>query len=124
MDSPIKTLGRGKTFKACTEVGNEDLDGFQQGLSNWGLFHMWTAAEVKNAKNCCERKHGVPFYRLARLGFMSDPTPKDLSGILNCNALYSFTTGTIQIVFGALLMYEEGFDFQIIVPLSISGASL
>merc|ERR1712050_148262 len=100
------------------------MDGFQQRLSNWGLIHLWTAAEAKNAKNCCERKHGVPFYRLARLGFMADPTPKDLGGILNCNALYSFTTGIIQLLFGSILMYEQGFMFQIIVPLSISGTSL
>jgi len=55
---------------------------------------------------------------------MSDPTPKDLSGILNCNALYSFTTGIIQLLFGSILMYEQGFIFQILVPLSISGSSL
>merc|ERR1712217_979523 len=55
---------------------------------------------------------------------MADPTPKDLGGILNCNALYSFTTGIIQLLFGSILMYEQGFIFQIMVPLSISGTSL
>merc|ERR1712048_1088025 len=88
-----------------------------------GCAAMWDRVEVKNSWNIAEVKHGVPFVRVARFGFQAVPTPKDLSGILNANALYSFTTGFQQLAFGILLMIQFGVDAATMIPLSISGSS-
>jgi hypothetical protein len=117
------TRMRSSDFASC-QLDAEGIEAFKTGLCNYGLLHMWNAAEMKNAKNCCERKHGIPFFRLARFGFMSSPTPKDLSGILNANALYTFCTGLLQISFGIMMMHEFGPSLNVILPLSVSGVSL
>lgn len=112
-----------RDFSSC-ELDEEGIESFKTGLCNYGLLHMWNAAEIKNAKNCCERKHGIPFFRLARFGFMSSPTPRDLSGILNANALYTFCTGLLQLSFGIMIMHEFGPSLNVLLPLSVSGVSL
>jgi len=43
---------------------------------------------------------------LARYGFQAQPTPKDLSGILNANALYTFAIGFFQLALGVILLIE------------------
>jgi hypothetical protein len=114
---------RGLTFGAV-EMTPEGFESFKAGIVAYNLAHIWNACEIKNARNCFERKHGIPFFRLARIGFMSEPSPKDLSGILNANALYTFSTGLLQIAFGATMGYEFGLTFETVLPLSISSFSL
>lgn len=114
---------RSSTFDDL-EMSPEGLERFRAGLSAYKLGHTWNACEIKNGRNCFERKHGIPFFRLARIGFMSEPSPKDLSGILNANALYTFSTGLLQIAFGVTMGYEFGLTFETIIPLSISSFSL
>lgn len=120
------------------KIGDLDLnepnnrETLRQGLAQWGLGAIWDAQEQRNAWNCAEMKHGIPFFRLARFGFMSQPTPKDLGSILNMNALYSFATGILQLTFGCVLLARtyssDDMDMSgrlmIIIPLGISGASL
>jgi len=103
------------------------------GLAQWGLGEIWDAQERKNAWNCAEIKHGIPFFRLARFGFMSQPTPRDLGSILNMNALYSFATGAVQLIFGSVLLVTKFTSgdatptsqiMMIVIPLGISTISL
>lgn len=116
--------GRGRTFAdlSCDEEGLKDAT---TSMAAWKLTHMWTYAEKKIALNVCEVKHGIPFLRLARFGFVASPTPKDLAGILNANALYSVATGIFQVFGGVFLIFSVGnADLMVLLPLSISLCSL
>jgi len=120
-----------RTFEQCSqfttfdekEKKNIDCSDFKRGLANYGLLAAWTAAEKRNSRNRAEIKHGVPFLRLAKFGFMATPQPKDLGGILNTNALYSFTNGIPQMLFGIYLFSLEGPSLELLLPLSIAGVS-
>jgi len=84
---------------------------------------IWDAVEKRNAWNCLNREHGVPFWRLAKFGFHAQVNPKDLSGILNANALYTFSCGIAQMVFGIILVKDllgTPDAFQAMVPLPVS----
>lgn len=108
----------------CGSGRKEAIDKFQQAIHDWGLSPIWDACEIKNALNCVEIKHGMPGLRLACFGFQSEPSPKDLAGILNANALYSATTGIVQIAFGGVLISEYGVSTEVLIPLTISGLSI
>merc|ERR1719183_2816023 len=54
---------RGKTFAQCQE-DEDGVNDFREGLSTYGLIHMWNAADIKNALNTCDLVHGCPFVRL------------------------------------------------------------
>jgi len=120
-----------RTFEQCSqfttfdekEKKNTDCSDFKRGLANYGFLAAWTAAEKRNSRNRAEIKHGVPFLRLAKFGFMATPQPKDLGGILNTNALYSFTNGIPQMLFGVYLFSLEGPSLELLLPLSIAGVS-
>jgi len=88
--------------------------------------HMWIMAQNKNMFNCMDMLHGLPLLRLARYGFMSVPLPTDFGGLLNANALYSFTTGIPQLIISILIaaMDVAPLDATILLPLGISSASL
>jgi hypothetical protein len=121
-----RTLGlKDKTFGQCGS-DQEGLDAMEAGLSAYGLNHMFAYASIKTACNTCEMKHGVPFLRLARFGFIASPSPADLGGILNANALYSFSTGIFQIAIGVMILAttEEWQNLFVLLPLGISGFSL
>lgn len=55
---------------------------------------------------------------------MVQPSPKDLGGLLNANALYSFATGAFQLFLGFMLLKDYGCDLETIIPLVVSGAAL
>ena len=48
----------------------------------------------------------------------------DLAGLLNANALYSFATGLLQLMFGTFLVYEKGVSLERCLPMSVSCVSL
>jgi hypothetical protein len=130
LTTPILPPGRGTsrasngTF-ADLECDEQGYKKFRQGMSAWNLIHLWNYAERQVALNSCETKHGVPFLRLARFGFYAAPTPKDLGGILNTNALYTFSTGIFQVSTGAVLVFSVGnTDMLVMLPLGISMFSL
>jgi len=86
---------------------------------------MWNSAEIKNAFNCVEMEHSMPFYRLARFGFVAVPTPKDLGSILNANALYTFCSGVFQLAIGTLVLNLTGqWDLGFLMPLAVSSVSM
>lgn len=106
----------------CDQEGLEDG---RKSMAAWELIHLWNYAERKIALNVCEIKHGVPFVRVARFGFYAAPTPKDLGGILNANALYTVATGIFQVCGGVFLIFHVGnADLEVLLPLSISLFSL
>jgi hypothetical protein len=109
---------------AALQANEEDYEICKQGLANYNLMQLWAYCEAKNAKNTTERKHGVPFFRVARFGFVSEPTPKDLACILNANTLYTVSTGTWQLVFGAIVIALLGeLRLKILIPLGVSAIS-
>lgn len=62
---------------------------------------------------------------MARLGFLASPTPKDLGGILNANALYSFSTGVFQIAIGFVILFTtQNQNVFVIMPLAVSLCSM
>lgn len=105
LDSTTKP-GSGASYgaKRIAELTEDDSEEFEEAMAAYGLSALWDAAKSANAKNSCELKHGVPFFRLARFGFMSQPDPQDLGGILNANALYTFATGFIQLAMGGVML--------------------
>jgi hypothetical protein len=121
---PDQTDGETRRFDQLDESSADDRNTFRLGMVKWGVGAVWDAVEVNNAKNCCERAHGSPFWRTARYGFMAQPSPKDLGGIFNANALYSFAVGTFELIFGALMFFSDGgLSLQTILPLSVSAVS-
>merc|ERR1711937_435672 len=94
-------------------------------MAHYGLAHIYQVHNGRNARNCAEMVHGIPFLRLARFGFFAEPSPQDLGSILNCNALYTFTTGIPQIAFGVMIVFgPNGATLNALLPLFVSGASL
>jgi hypothetical protein len=83
-----------------------DRERMQVGLGAWGLQDIWDGVEQKNAWNCLKASHGFPMWRLAQYGFQAQPFPKDLSGILNANALYTFACGFVQLVGGVIILVD------------------
>jgi len=124
--SPTKKNGQnGETFGSLQKsLNTDDFNAFKNGMGEWGLIAIWNYCDAKNAKNTTEVKHGTPFLRLARFGFMAEPTPKDLGSILNANAMYTFSTGIFQLILGTLLLVMDGaWRLQMLLPLGISGVS-
>merc|ERR1712232_450393 len=98
-----------KDLKANDDAENpytdrEALQDFASAMSAFGLDHVWSAVRANNAQNCLEANQGMPILRLARYGFMSQPQPGDLAGLLNANGLYSFATGIAQLVASILMI--------------------
>jgi len=127
-DSPIFPQGNPGQPNPKFKDLREDEVGFGQfsaGLGRYGLVHLWNGCELKNAKNECEMTHGIPLFRTASYGFMAEPTPRDLGGILNANALYSLCCGVGQVAFGVVIMFvTESVDTMVLMPLIISASSL
>merc|ERR1739848_108647 len=65
----------------------------------------------------------MPFIRLARWGFFSQPGLQDLGSILHCNALYTFCCGLFQIAFGAMIVSQGNASVNTLLPLAVSGFS-
>lgn len=130
MDSTVfpKTTRRQTDTQTFAELDLKDIDDantFRKGLEAWGLLHVWAEIEGANVWNSAQPMHGVPFYRLAKFGFMSQPDARDLGGILNCNALYTVCTGLVQICFGVVVVaYNGGMTVNSAIPLLVSTCSL
>jgi len=118
---------RDKMNKMTFDNLQGDAEGVSQcatGMANYGLTHIWSACVIKNAKNECEWFHGIPFYRTASFGFMAEPTPRQLGGILNANALYSLCCGALQLAFGTVIMIQGNRSSLVLIPFCISAFSL
>merc|ERR1712216_100410 len=53
------------------------------------------------ARNVVLAKQSIPFYRLMVYGYQASIDPIEFAGILNANALYSFTVGIVQLAISA-----------------------
>lgn len=121
----MKGQSRRATFKSLPR-DSDGISQFKVGLASYGkeFLAIWAYADAQNSWNVCEMKHGMPFFRLAKFGFMAAPSPSDLAGILNANACYTFSTGLLQLGFGG---YMASLDWppqlEIILPLSVSLSS-
>jgi len=109
-----------KTFSELECTKANDRTTFQDGLSEWGVGAVWQAVQLNNERNCVDRAHGIPLYRTAQFGFMPQPSPKELGGIFNANALYSFSVGTFELGFGGMMLVIDGFTMMTVLPLAVS----
>jgi hypothetical protein len=57
--------------------------------------------------NTMKLQHSIPFYRLACFGWQGDLGPMDLAGVLNANALYSFTIGTPALILSVWTLFSS-----------------
>jgi len=129
LESPVHPSNpRGRPqFRKIGQLDKSNKDHrelFRKGLSAWGLGYMWEAADLQNSWNCTSPVHGLPMVRLARFGFMVQPSPVDLGGLLNANALYSFATGGFQLFLGCMLLHDYGYSLETVIPLAVSSVAL
>lgn len=77
------------------------------------LVSEWKAQfHENNQGNTMTMEHSIPFYRLACFGWMGDLNPMDLAGILNANALYSFTVGTPALLLSFWTIFSAQGSFE------------
>jgi len=112
------------------DVRGKNEDEFRQFMVTNGLGDKFYQERSNFIRNIVKWKHSVPFFRMARFGWMADIPAGDFAGILNANALYSFTMGFIQ--FGCTLYYmfgtassgEPQINMIILTSLTVSTLSL
>ena len=74
-----------------------------------GILHSYHQASRQFARRIVKPSHSTPFYRLMEYGWQPSVSHTDFAGILNANALYSFTVGFPQLIFTvAFLIYSAG----------------
>jgi len=68
------------------------------------MINTYLLEERSFIKNMLQVAHAVPLFRLMKFGWRTDIDPVDFAGILNANALYSFTLGFAQLGFSAYFL--------------------
>jgi len=116
----------------CQPVTMDDVRGksgdeFRRFMIQEGLGDKYYQARAKFIRNMVKIKHSIPLFRLAKFGWMADIPAGDFAGILNANALYSFTLGFPQM--GLSVAFWMGFldgqmDPVIMASLVVSSMSL
>ena len=64
-----------------------------------GILHSYHQASRSFSRRIVKPSHSIPYYRLMEYGWQPSVTHTDFAGILNANALYSFTVGFPQLFF-------------------------
>jgi len=64
-----------------------------------GILHSYHQASRTFARRIVKPSHSTPYYRLMEYGWQPSVSHTDFAGILNANALYSFTVGFPQLFF-------------------------
>jgi len=113
-----------ETFADLQEDDDDHQELFKKAMQDWGVISVVITEKSKNSINSVGRVHGTPLIRTARFGFMAVPSPMDLAGLLNANALYSFATGILQLIFGTFLVLKKGASIQRVLPMSVAFVSL
>jgi len=108
-----------------TTITTEDVKGltendFKTVMIREKIGNKFYAERSKFIRNLVKFKHSIPFLRLARFGWMADIPAGDFAGILNANALYTFTLGFPQMLICLFFWFKE-LDGE---PDMIVGASL
>jgi len=102
-------------------------DDFRRIMIQEGLGSKYYQARAKFIRNMVKWKHSLPFFRLAKFGWMVDIPAGDFAGILNSNALYSFTIGFPQMALGTAfwqIVLQGQIDFIVGASLIVSVMSL
>lgn len=107
------------------EVRGSTEVGFRVFMVANGLGEKFYLERNNFIRNVVKWKHSVPFLRLARFGWMADIPAGDFAGILNSNALYSFTIGMSQLGCSLFFIFSMQQQSMIIwASLAISVGSL
>lgn len=77
-----------------------------------GILHSYHAASRSFSRRVVKPSHSVPYYRLLEYGWQPSVSHTDFAGILNANALYSFTVGIPQIIFAIVFMVASSSSSQ------------
>jgi len=68
------------------------------------MIGTYLVEERQFVKNMLQVSHAIPLVRLMMFGWRTDIDPIDFAGILNANALYSFTLGFAQLGFSSYFL--------------------
>lgn len=112
-----------RSFDEYNQLSEEHVKEFRLGMEMWGLLHVWQAVSISNARNCVDWYQGVPVVRLARYGFMAQPSPHDLAGLLNANAAYGFCVGITELFASIFMVSKYGAKTLRVIPLVLSAVS-
>lgn len=118
---------RDRQTLTLADVKGQTEDEFKKTMLSEGLGNKFFQERAKFVRNIVKMKHSVPFFRLAKFGWMADIPASDFAGILNANALYSFTLGLPQLGFSLffwLKIIEGQEDLLIMSSLTVSVLSL
>merc|ERR1719197_908745 len=72
-----------------------------------GLLGSYHTVSRQFSRRIVKPAHSVPFYRLMEFGWQPSVSHSDFAGILNANALYTFTIGFPQLIFGFCFMASQ-----------------
>jgi len=72
-----------------------------------GILHSYHQASRVFSRRIVKWSHSVPYYRLMMYGWVPDIPCTDFAGILNANALYSFTVGIPQFLFSIVFVLSQ-----------------
>jgi len=100
---------------------------YKKAMLSVGLANTFFQERAKFIRNIVKLKHSIPFFRLAKFGWMADIPAGDFAGILNANALYSFTLGWPQLgvsLYFSLMIHTGQPDILILCSLIISSLSM
>ena len=97
--------------KLCDENGKvkDPIRGLFMICEAKGILHSFHQASRQFSRRIVKPSHSTPFYRLMEYGWQPSVSHTDFAGILNANALYSFTVGFPQLIFSvAFIIYSAG----------------
>merc|ERR1719253_200420 len=103
------------------DVRNYSEEKFRGFMIREGMGDRFFSERSEFIRNLVKWKHSIPFMRLARFGWMPDIPAGDFAGVLNANALYSFTIGFPQLgctIFSMAMQNE--IDLVLVTSLGIS----
>jgi len=69
-----------------------------------GILHSYHQASRSFSRRIVKPSHSIPYYRLMEYGWQPSVSHTDFAGILNANALYSFTVGIPQFLFSIVFI--------------------
>jgi len=114
------------TVVPIEEVSGYTENEFRKYMIKEGLGQKFFSARAKFIRNIVKPKHSIPFWRLAKYGWVAEIPPGEFAGILNANALYSFSIGFVQLgcsIYFTLAYGEDNFfksDAVVIASMAIS----
>ena len=81
-----------------------------------GILHAYYRVSRSFARRVVKPNHSVPYYRLMVYGWQPTVNHFDFAGILNANAVYSFTVGLPQLVFSVAFIIADRTTGRVVAP--------